>query len=268
MALSGCYALVKYLLVFVNLIFWLAGVVVLGLSIWMLTDATFYLSVTQHTSHYNTGLGLLLAAGFLMFIVGFFGCCGAFRESTCLLVTFFWFLLIILVAEVAAAAWAYTNKDVLVERLRENVKYTVKEEYYVVQSRTVTIDTIQREFHCCGAEGPADWKHSKYDQQSSKGDGILSLAASAVGVNFNIPSSCCRDEGSDLCKVSQRGGYTSYVNSEIYSEGCIDKLIEILRAYATVVTAVGITIGVLEVVGLVFSLLLCCAIRNTDRYKA
>ncbi|GLH15270.1 hypothetical protein R5R35_011976 [Gryllus longicercus] len=266
MALSGCYALVKYLLVFVNLIFWLAGVVVLGVSIWMLTDSTFYLSVTQQSSHYTTGLVLLLAAGFLMFIVGFFGCCGAFKESTCLLVTFFWFLLIILVAEVAAAAWAYSNKEVLVERLKENVKYTVKEEYFVVPSRTVTIDTIQRELHCCGAEGPSDWKHSKYDVQSTKSE--LSLAVSALGINFNIPSSCCRHEGSDACRVSQGGGYTSIVNPEIYSEGCIDKLIDILRTYATVVTAVGITICVLEIIGLVFSLLLCCAIRNTDHYKA
>jgi len=52
--------------------------------------------------------------------------------------------LVILVAEVAAGAWAVHNKDELDNMIRNSVKNTVQEEYGVVQTRTVTFDTIQK----------------------------------------------------------------------------------------------------------------------------
>jgi CD81 antigen len=36
----------------------------------------------------------------------------------------------------------------------------------------------------------------------------------------------------------------------------------------SIVVGVGIGIGVIECLGLIFSLILCCGIRNMDRYKA
>lgn len=52
----------------------------------MLTDPTFYMSMAQDESSYYIGIYLFLAVGLLMFIVGFLGCCGAIKESQCMLV--------------------------------------------------------------------------------------------------------------------------------------------------------------------------------------
>lgn len=68
-------------------IFQLAGIAVVSVGIWMLTDATMYLNVVQNDANFHTGIYVMIAAGALMFIVGFLGCCGALRESPCMLVT-------------------------------------------------------------------------------------------------------------------------------------------------------------------------------------
>jgi hypothetical protein len=53
----------------------------------MITDPTFYVRMAQDESSYHTGIYIFLAVGALMFIVGFLGCCGAYRESPCMLVS-------------------------------------------------------------------------------------------------------------------------------------------------------------------------------------
>jgi hypothetical protein len=51
-------------------------------------------------------------------------------------------------------------------------------------------------------------------------------------------------------------------------QGCVNKLIDALKNHMSIVVGVGIGIGIIECLGLLFSLILCCGIRNMDRYKA
>lgn len=53
----------------------------------MLIDPTFYVSMVQDTNDYLISTYILLVAGILLVIVGFIGCCGSFKESSCLLLT-------------------------------------------------------------------------------------------------------------------------------------------------------------------------------------
>lgn len=60
---------------------------------------------------------------------------------------FFCILLIVVAAEIAAGAWAYSNKDELRNLVQVNVQTTVQEEYgdKGFDSRTRMFDTMQRE---------------------------------------------------------------------------------------------------------------------------
>uniref|UniRef100_A0A8D8G6S0 CD9 antigen n=1 Tax=Culex pipiens TaxID=7175 RepID=A0A8D8G6S0_CULPI len=144
MALHGCCGVIKYLVVLVNLLFWFVGFSIVLLAIWMLTDPSFLISMTQNESNYFIGLYILLVVGGLMLTVAFLGCCGAFKESRCMLLSFFSCLLIVLVAELAAGAWAYHNSSKLDTYVRSAVKNAVQDEYSVLPTRTATLDSIQK----------------------------------------------------------------------------------------------------------------------------
>ena len=101
----------------------MAAVVLAG---WMLTDRTFLVSLSEKEQNFNIGLYILLGAGALMLVVAFLGCCGAFRESQCMLVTFFSLLLVVIVAQIAAGAWLYVNRERLDDLVRNSFTETVK----------------------------------------------------------------------------------------------------------------------------------------------
>ena len=92
----------------------------------MLTDRTFLVSLSEEEHHFNIGLYILLGAGTVMLVVVFMGCCGAFKESQCMLVTFFSLLLVVIVAQIAAGAWLYTNRERLDDLVRKSFTETVK----------------------------------------------------------------------------------------------------------------------------------------------
>ncbi|XP_029580209.1 tetraspanin-2-like [Salmo trutta] len=151
---------------------------------------------------------ILIIAGSLVMLLGFFGCCGAVRESQCLVGSFFACLLIIFGAEVAAGVFGFLNKDKIIEDVQN---YYVKS--YNNDDDNSSSTTIQHSYHqvlnCCGMsqrpcpEAPADTKD---------------------------------------CEA----GIKEFFNSKLY-----------------MICYVGIGIAGVMVVGMLFSMVLCCAIRNS-----
>lgn len=154
----------------------------------MLVDPTFMISLAQEQQNYQYALFILLGIGVLMVLLAFCGCCGALKESRCMLVSFFCCMLIVLTAEIAAGVWAYQNSDKLESFVKNNFKHTITQEYSVDSSRTEVVDFLQRKLHCCGVDGPTDWSSAKYNNRD-KG-GYLDLAISAAKLSYAVPPSC------------------------------------------------------------------------------
>lgn len=268
MAVTECYGMIKYILVFVNLIFWAVGLAVVVLGSWMLTDKTFLVSLSEQEQHYNMGLYVLLGAGILIIVVSFLGCCGAFKESQCMLVTFFSLLLVVIVAQIAAGAWLYTNRERLDELVKDSFAETVKNEYGKIEYRTDIVDTVQSSFGCCGASGPSDWAASKYNKDNKDENDGLSFSVTANANRYKIPQSCCINKESAICRGGPVASLGARFSSEIYSEGCTEKVIGALKSQGIIVFGVAIGVGILEFLGLIFSLILCCAVGSSERYKA
>ncbi|XP_003699639.1 CD9 antigen [Megachile rotundata] len=267
MVLSECYGFVKYALIAVNFIFWAVGLAAVVLAVWMLTDQTFLMSLTQEQHNFNAGVYILLSAGILMLIVAFLGCCGAFRESQCMLVAFFSCLLVVIVAQIAAGAWLYSNRNRLEELVKSSVINTVKNQYGEDSSHTDAVDAFQSSLGCCGATGPSDWTGSKYATRDPSIPVSITVSGDANSV-YKVPKSCCKDKESVDCKADRNIKVASTVSPAIYNEGCIDKLMDVLNHQQDNVIIVTSVIGILELLGLIFSLVLCCAIGSSDRYKA
>ncbi|XP_033344529.1 CD82 antigen-like [Bombus vosnesenskii] len=267
MVLSECYGFVKYALFCVNIVFSCVGLGAVVIALWMLTEQTFLTSLAEEQHNLNAGLYILFAAGFLMLIVAVLGCCGSTRESKCMLVAFFSCLLVLIVAQIAAGTWLHANSNRLEELVKSNVINTVKNKYGEDSAHTDTVDTFQSELGCCGATGPADWTGSKYATKDPSNPVSLTVSEDANN-EYKVPESCCKNRSSSACKTDRKIKVAGVVKSTIYSEGCVDKLMDILNSQMDIVIGVISGVGILEFFGLTFSIMMCCTMGSSDRYKA
>lgn len=213
---QGGMRCIKFLLFIFNFIFWLAGSAVVAFGLWLrfggvMRDLT---SDEKSPDYFYMGVYVLVGAGVLMMTVGFFGCCGAARESQCLLGAFFTCLLVIFAAEVTAGVFAFIGKKLAVEEV-QNI-YNDAYNNYVTDSGKGNKTLIQ--FHdalqCCGKES-----------------------------DVQVRATCPKD-------LEQ-------------PKNCLDEIQNIVDTKLHLLGIVGIGIAGITIFGMVFSMVLCCAIRNT-----
>ncbi|KAL7985400.1 hypothetical protein Chor_003970 [Crotalus horridus] len=160
-----------------------------------------------------TGLYVLIGAGVLMMAVGFFGCCGAARESQCLLGAFFTCLLVIFAAEIAAGVFAFLGKKTAVNEVQA-IYEKAYENYISDQSKNKTIIRFHDALQCCGKDSDAQ-----------------------------VKPTCPKEI--------------------VSSKNCLTEIETLVNSNLHLLGIVGITIAGITIFGMVFSMVLCCAIRNT-----
>ncbi|ELK30836.1 PREDICTED: tetraspanin-2 [Myotis davidii] len=164
--------------------------------------------------YFYLGLYVLVGAGALMMAVGFFGCCGAMRESQCVLGSFFTCLLVIFAAEVTTGVFAFIGKDIAIRHVQ-----TMYEEAY-----------------------------NDYLKDRGRGNGTL--------ITFHSAFQCCGKESSEQVQPTCPKELLGHKN-------CIDEIETIISVKLQLIGIVGIGIAGLTIFGMIFSMVLCCAIRNS-----
>ncbi|XP_056621772.1 CD9 molecule a isoform X2 [Triplophysa dalaica] len=223
MGVDGCAKCIKYALFILNFILWIAGTGVLGIGLWLRLDPKTKSLFEGENSPYvfYTGVYILIAAGALMMVVGFLGCCGAIQESSCMLGLFFFFLLVIFAVEVAAGIWGFSNQSKVIEDITAFYRQTYKNYQDTKQDALKeTLRLIQHGLNCCGQSG--------LDQEA-------------------IKETCPKKEGLDV----------------LITKTCPDAIDEVFNSKLHIIGGVGIGIGVIMIFGMIFSMMLCCAIRKT-----
>ncbi|KAJ8251978.1 hypothetical protein COCON_G00212900 [Conger conger] len=231
----------KYLLFVFNFFFWLAGGAVMAVGIWTLIEKSDYISLLP-SSTYAASAYILIVSGAVVMVTGVLGCCATFKEQRRLLRVYFVLLLCIFLLEVVAGILAYIYYQKLNEDLKNNLKHTMIEKYRQLSQEPVTqaVDKLQQEFKCCGSNSSSDWLESKW-------------VRSADAKSREVPDSCCK---------TPTGGCGRRAHpSNIYSEegGCITKLGSVILEHLKIISAVGIGIACVQIVGMVVT---CCLYRN------
>lgn len=276
MVLSQCFGIIKYTIVFINLIFWALGLIAVILGVWMISDQTSVVSGSQELQNFQAGIYIMIATGVLLVIVSFVAICGVFRESQSLLIISSSCFLVIIVILLSAGAWLYTNRHRMEPLIKSVYTKTVKDEYGVIDHRTETVDTIQSEFGCCGANGPSDWASSIYGKKDPNQP--IRFTVSASPDIYYVPPSCCKQndpsetldflQESDSCKKSNKLIVGGIIPHTIYNKGCTEKLIAVVNSQGYIFFEIIIGLGFIELIGLLLSMILCCSLSSPERYKA
>uniref|UniRef100_H3D570 Tetraspanin n=1 Tax=Tetraodon nigroviridis TaxID=99883 RepID=H3D570_TETNG len=222
----GAMQCIKYLMFVFNFLFWLAGTGVLAVGLWLRFDSRTagLFNGTDSPTVFFTGVYILIAAGALMMVVGFLGCCGAIKESPCMLGLFFLFLLLIFAVEVAAGIWGLSNKDKVVTDVTEFYKQTYNNYWSTKQEALKeTLRLIHFGLNCCGPTGTVF-------------DGGREICPKKEGLEVLVTTSC---------------------------PAAID---EVFNSKLHIIGGVGIGIGIIMIFGMIFSMMLCCAIKRSRDY--
>ncbi|XP_005991000.1 tetraspanin-4 isoform X2 [Latimeria chalumnae] len=94
-----CLQVIKYLMFFFNLIFWLGGCGLLGVGVWLAATQSKFGTLSP-TFPSLSAANLFMVTGSVIMIIGFIGCLGAVTERRCLLLSFFVVLCTTLLLEV------------------------------------------------------------------------------------------------------------------------------------------------------------------------
>ncbi|NWW12564.1 TSN8 protein, partial [Oreocharis arfaki] len=233
---------VKKLLSFLTCLYFIpqvCGSIILGVSIWIRVSGSQQVNACSHTSTIMfAGVNLLIAVGAIIMVLGFLGCCGAIKESRCMLMLFFIGLLLIVILQITGGVLGAVYRSQVESALNNTLRTSVD----ALQSTSGAYKEYQEEFQkferenqCCGLlEGPEDW-----------------------GQNFNKPSSIicqCETEtsSSDLC--------TYYQGRYIYQKPCGEVIMKKLKDNLIIIMGISFGLAVIEILGLVFSMTLYCQI--------
>ncbi|XP_069134072.1 CD151 antigen-like [Argopecten irradians] len=234
----------KITLLVLNVICLLAGLAVLGLGFWVMLEGSKYIALLE-ASLLSKASYMLIAVGGFVSLISLVGCWGTLTENKCLLGTYFTCLLLITLLQAAAAVLGFMFFDNVNSYPDKYVGDAILKSYSSDGKNLVTkaIDTVQEEFACCGYNSPFDWGHSE---------------------TFNntvvaVPVSCCKNKNEILCNQN-------VPSTKIHMKGCKAKLVSWLEANVRALAAVAISVVVIQLIAMVFSMCLCKQAGDSSVY--
>ncbi|KAI4460948.1 tetraspanin [Holotrichia oblita] len=178
---------------------------------------------------------LLIIVGSIVFVIAFFGCCGAVRESTCMLTTYAVILLILFLLQVAVAVYAFLqirDTDGLKTHFRSALNKLFGT-YNTDPVATETVDIIQRSYQCCGMNASSEMSFG----------------------NGSYFQSCCAADIQGPCTVP-------------FATGCFQAVYDFVVGAIKVIGIVAISISAIEIFGAIAALCLSSSIKNQYRRGA
>lgn len=129
---------------------------VLGIGIYALVDGASLVDIVNNSGAdisiqvYTSGAIILIAVSVFVVILTFFGCCGAIKESKCMLGTYFTFVLIMFVIMIVGAVIGYSQSmDEIKEALEKSMdKFKDKDDDNMSKEEKAVTDawnTVQRD---------------------------------------------------------------------------------------------------------------------------
>ncbi|XP_068128291.1 tetraspanin-1-like [Hyperolius riggenbachi] len=237
----SCFGFLKTMMFIFNGIIFLGGVAILGIGIWVKVDGGSFLKILgalspQLMQVVNVGYLCIAVGGFLI-LMGFLGCCGAVKESRCMLMLFFVIILIIFIAEIAGGvvvlAFSSLHK-ILIDYLGNLVVKSLREDYGTKPDITAVWNATMKELKCCGFSGYEDFKNSTFYQTYKQ-----------------YPTVCCNEISP--CRDS---------NITASVKGCYKAFESFIADNGKVVGGVALGICGLELAAMIVALVLFCQIGN------
>jgi len=262
--MSFCDSLITNILYVFNFFVAITGLTLVAIGTFAQVYAQNYINFMGKQFSYSPIS--IIVVGVVIFVIAFFGCCGARQKNHCMLRTYAALLILIFIVEIVAGIAAYVLKGALKDELAKNMKEGMNNFNETgFEGMTQTWDLLQHELECCGVYGKEDWLKSTVGINSTMGVNSTVEVNSTVGGNSTgtvgktpdsnstvgkIPDSCC--PGGVRCEDSKK-----------FEKGCLSNIEHHLRSNIDVVGGVAIGVCVLQLFGFILS----CIIRTNGDFS-
>jgi len=252
-----CDTCAKYFLFATNLLIFILSCIILGLGIWVLVDRHSFLDLLDQTSVtvpiYNSAVILILFVASSSIFISFFGCCGAYKESRCMLGTYFLCNLALLVLiTVGAIIGMAQGVGKLISPFEDTLQKYDSTRNTPIET---TWDAVQSEFECCGVTSAQDWMN-----QNPQFQGTEMVVVGDSYLMARVPQSCCsKAPDQDLCMVTPTTANGAFI------QGCFSLIQEQIEQHINVLGGVSIAVISIMVLNLFISFYMCtCGIDSEE----
>lgn len=224
----------KLLLLIFNVIFWVAGVILLFFGLWMKVSLHYLFELSDA---YNEAIPyIFIGTGAVILVVGFFACCCTVKGQPVLLYILSVFLMVVFVCELAAGISGYIYRQKIQDGFETGLNNSITL-YGNGRMRDRDIDMLQKYLKCCGVENYMDW-YGKWKNES-------------------VPQSCCKDKSA--CHFSP-----VVDESEIYTEGCYVKVVDFVNRNLGALFGGAVALAIFQLLGVILA---CCLAKHADKAK-
>ncbi|XP_033645980.1 CD151 antigen-like [Asterias rubens] len=249
---DGCGATLSKMILFVlNALVWVVSIALIALGAYVLANQGKYAGVFgTNTNTLVIVCGTVLGVGCLIFLTAFCGCCGAMKESSCLLKMYIGILVILILVEVIGGILALVFRGSIRTFLSEQMQTQVTKSYGKKDQEAVTtfLDGFQEGQSCCGVENYTDYLGSAFQKANPE--------------KF-VPLSCCKDQSVETC--NDASGDDIADPDLIFSgpkQGCLPILVNFFEDNFLYIGAAALALVAFEILASIFA---CCVIGGIKR---
>ncbi|CAF3469308.1 unnamed protein product [Rotaria sp. Silwood1] len=285
----------RFLIVVLNLIFFLIGLALLAVGIYIMVDPSLKkikeIFPINSNPGIETGLSYLevmaiviIILGSILLIIGFLGCCGAVKQVKVFLIIYAIIIGIIILFEIAITIYFVAFKSKFEETIKPKLKDAVRSTYegpFGLQTGStlpkpsaisIAWDFIMFNFQCCGVYNKSDFINDvpKWNRTNSWWN--ASMANNTR--NFTYPITCCPissftgDWNNLPFDKLESAAYCAINGTNIYEVGCYDKFMNLIDTAKTWIIVGAVVILVIELIAFIVALALCCRKRKPDHYSS
>ncbi|NXX21262.1 TSN33 protein, partial [Podargus strigoides] len=196
---------------------------------------------------------LLVMVGVLTFLITFCGCVGSLRENICLLQTFSVCLTIVFLLQLAAGVLGFVFSD----KVSKIINGAIMHYWDDLDLQNLT-DFEQKEFSCCRGVSYKDWSQNIY---------FNCTATNPSQELCSVPFSCCLPDATEavintMCGQGMQAMSYLEASAFIYTNGCIDKLINWIHSNLFLLGGIALGLAVPQLVGILLAQILINQIRD------